>query len=343
MNRYIYFDILRIIAVFAVIMLHVSARRFYVSFPSNEWEFLNFYDSISRWGVPVFVMISGALFLDTNKLFSLKRLFKKNVVRILAALIFWSLIYEFYKMNGNTTLLHFLYGVVKGPGHLWFLKMLLGLYVSIPILRLVIINREIEIYFLIVSILSTFIIPFIPGFLGLYDPLMKNTVEKLIDTIGLNIATGYIGYFVLGHILNTTIIKPKVRITLYALGILSVLFVIALTSIFSHRLGVPTVMLYNNLTLFTLLEAIAIFVFVKYNLNYLSDKSRLLVRISKYTFGIYLVHILVIKVANDMFGINSSIFYSAIYVPCFSILVFIISYGIILVLDKVPIVNRYFM
>ena len=97
MQRIIYFDVLRIVAVFAVVVLHVCSRRFIVAFPSTEWEVLNVYDSLTRWGVPVFVMISGALFLDEKKDFSIKRLYRKNVVRIICAFVCWSFVSQLTK------------------------------------------------------------------------------------------------------------------------------------------------------------------------------------------------------------------------------------------------------
>ena len=95
-QRIIAFDVMRIISIFAVILLHYSSQRFYISFPSPEWEIRNVYDAMVRWGVPVFVMISGALFLDSNKKLSIKRLYTKNILRITCAFLFWSLIYLLY-------------------------------------------------------------------------------------------------------------------------------------------------------------------------------------------------------------------------------------------------------
>jgi len=66
-NRIIYFDVLRIIAAFAVVFSHVSSQRFHDCFPSDEWITRMIYDAFGRWSVPVFVMISGALFLDECK------------------------------------------------------------------------------------------------------------------------------------------------------------------------------------------------------------------------------------------------------------------------------------
>lgn len=343
MKRYIKFDILRIIAAFAVIVLHVSARRFWVSFPSYEWEVLNVYDSISRWGVPIFVMISGALFLDSNKPFSIKKLYGKNIVRILCALVFWSVIYQLYKTNADTTIWQFVYGVIKGPVHLWFLKMLLGLYVAIPILRYIVINRKLELYFLVLSFITAFTIPHMIKTIGYYDPKLNVAATKLINTIGLEVASGYTGYFVLGHYLSTINIK-RIRKFFYCLGILSFFAVIIFTSVLSHYFNYPKVVLYDNLIPFTLFESVAVFCLVTYNVGHVPNRfHKLIIHLSKMSFGIYLIHILIIQMADDLFGINSSVFNAAIFVPCFSIIVFVVSHCLVWILSRIPICNRFFI
>ena len=66
MKRFLYLDILRIMAIIAVVMLHVSAQRFYVSF------------------------------LDPQKNISLAKLYSRNILRIFVAFIIWSVVYELY-------------------------------------------------------------------------------------------------------------------------------------------------------------------------------------------------------------------------------------------------------
>ena len=64
----LYLDVLRIIATFAVIAIHVVTlywNDYDVS--TYEWGAFNVFDSISRWAVPIFCMISGYLFLNNEK------------------------------------------------------------------------------------------------------------------------------------------------------------------------------------------------------------------------------------------------------------------------------------
>ena len=67
-NRILYPDILRILAVFAVMMIHVSASGFYTNpVQSFTWQVVNFYECMVRWAVPVFVMVTGMFFFESLK------------------------------------------------------------------------------------------------------------------------------------------------------------------------------------------------------------------------------------------------------------------------------------
>lgn len=92
-KRIIQFEVLRVIVAFGVVMLHTSAQRFNESFLSAEWDARNLYDSLVRWSVPIFVMICGALFLDSKKKINVKKLYTKNIAHLFFILVLWSIIY----------------------------------------------------------------------------------------------------------------------------------------------------------------------------------------------------------------------------------------------------------
>lgn len=73
--REVWTDLIRIVAVFAVIVLHAAAAGFYGRFAvdSNLFQVCNFYNSLVRFCVPVFIMISGRYLLDENREYSLKK------------------------------------------------------------------------------------------------------------------------------------------------------------------------------------------------------------------------------------------------------------------------------
>lgn len=91
-NRNYSMDILRILAILIVILFHVSYPFWDNAFSSNQWIKALFPDAISRWGVPVFVMISGAFMLQ--KEVSLKVLWTKYIKRLAILLVCWNVIYH---------------------------------------------------------------------------------------------------------------------------------------------------------------------------------------------------------------------------------------------------------
>lgn len=55
-TRIVSFDVLRIVASIMVVMLHVSASNWYSISPNRiEWVAMNFYDSMVRSAVPLFL------------------------------------------------------------------------------------------------------------------------------------------------------------------------------------------------------------------------------------------------------------------------------------------------
>lgn len=90
-NRILYLDFLRILATAAVMILHTASKVWYASdIGSFNWNASNVWDSIVRWCVPVFAMISGTLFLNPDNEIRIKNLYTRNICRVLTAFIFWS-------------------------------------------------------------------------------------------------------------------------------------------------------------------------------------------------------------------------------------------------------------
>ena len=344
-QRIIAFDVMRIIAIFAVIWLHFSGQRFYTSFPSTEWEIRNVYDAMVRWGVPVFVMISGALFLDSNKKLSIKRLYTKNILRITCAFLFWSLIYFLYDIlttNRQVTLGGAISGVVKGPSHLWFLIMLLGLYIMAPILKIIANNKLIEKYFLLLALITVFVLPWFFKLVGFFNTNIYHLLFGFYEKMDIKIALGFTGYFILGHYLKNKAFISSTRTIVYILGLSSWICVIVLTHLKSVHSNCADTFFYNNLSLFTLAETIAIFTFINHKFyNYKSKYSPLIIKISNLTFGVYLSHFLILNILQYSFGIDSYTVGVFVGVPILSILTFTISLVITLVINKIPYSNRF--
>lgn len=78
------FDLLKIFASLAVVLVHISSSRFLQhDVTSFDWQVFNLWDSACRWCVPVFVMVSGALLLNPNKKIDIASMVKKYIPRLL--------------------------------------------------------------------------------------------------------------------------------------------------------------------------------------------------------------------------------------------------------------------
>lgn len=77
-------DVLRVISSFMVVLIHVSA--IYVSTNINNYNYDfkigNFFDSISRISVPLFVMISGAFLINNEKNKNFNYFMRKTIKKI---------------------------------------------------------------------------------------------------------------------------------------------------------------------------------------------------------------------------------------------------------------------
>ncbi len=345
-TRIVYFDYLRLFAMFAVMVFHVAAQNWYFT-PANtfEWQTFNVFDSLMRWGVPVFVMISGALFL--GKEHQIKKIFKKNILRLVVALFFWSIIYALWQRfvtNEITSSEDFLIAVVNGHAHLWFIYMIIGLYMISPLLKKIVENRKLAWYFVALAFVFSFLVPELVNIIGLKAEMPASLIESVSTALKMNFVIGYSGYFVLGYLLNTTRIEKRKEVWLYVLGIAGALFTILFSLFVSLRQGKPVSDYYDNLTVNVLLMSVAVFVFAKLHLNKPfknKKKEKMLLFLSNCSFGAYLIHLLILYMLDHFLNFNSLSLNPVLSVPLIAIIIFAISLTISAVLNKIPLVKDY--
>jgi len=338
-NRTIWFDLLKILAIFAVVVIHVASFTF-LEMPlfSNRWHVSNIYDSMVRFCVPVLVMISGALFLDEKKEINIKKLYKKNIFRLLTAYLSWNIIYYFYNVHFN----NLSYSVLKAPFikelHVWFIPMIIGLYIITPILKVIVKDKKNTEYLLIIFLIFGIIIPTIKDILTI-DYI---TVSSFLSDFKPELS-GYVGYYILGHYLYTY--KPyknesAMFILSYIIGtIMCIIGTIMVSSITASK----AILFYEYFSVTTFIQAVSVFCFFEYTVSkkqFSNKVNNLISKLANLTFGIYLVHMLVIYMLQEI-GFGSHVINSIINIPLLSIVSFLISLLIALIIDKIPIINKY--
>ena len=338
-ERLLYLDWLRMFATFMVVTIHVSAPYVgtpYYDAPTN-WLGANFYESISRASVPLFVMISGALLLGDGREISYKAFLTKRVSKIFVPLLCWSFIYYIYQVIDHWypsfSIKQFISMFLSDSlsMHFWFMYMILGIYLTTPIIKIFIRHakkRDIE-YFLILWFYVSFIVKIMVKYIG------------LSFNIELFHVTNYIGFFVLGYYLSHfewKRIGGKMSVLITVIG-MSLTF--SLTYFFTIRYGgIFHDFWYNYHTFGVLLSAIGIFLMCKHYLSKIK-LGGVFNSLNRLSFGIYLVHILVMWIfADAVINRLQVLFHPIVSIPLTVIFVVAVSSLVTLIISKIPIVKK---
>ena len=317
-------------------VIHVAAQNWYTTdVHSLEWQAMNFWDSMVRWVVPVFVMISGALFLSKD--IPVKKLYGKYIFRIFTAFVFWSFVYAVAYYAAKRDALKALGQFLTGYYHMWFLYMIVGLYMIVPFVRKIAESESLMKYFLGLVFVFAFLLPEAADVISLFSEKYGKFAGRLAGMFHLEFVAGFTGYFLLGYFLNTTNISHKTERFMYAAGIIGVIMCIVLSSLASLTKGAPNKTFYGNHTVTTILEAVAVFVFFRKRFNF---PARLISALSQYSFGAYLVHAGVISLLRKL-GLHSLTFNPIISIPVISVIVFVISFAVSAIINQIPVFRKY--
>lgn len=351
-KRVIWIELLRIMACIGVIGIHAGSQHFRdMPLDSSVWAVSNFYHGINRFAVASFIMISGCLYLDSKRTWNLRRLWKKNILPIAAAYIFWQMFYAVYKIitngtlakGGKAALVKFMVYISKSYFHLWYLPMLIGLLIITPMLWEIVNSargKQWEEY-MIVLFLVFQILPYTIN----YFPLpWKEHIMDILQTVQPEMVTGYIGYFILGHYLSHYEISKKLEHLVYVLGVILILAAIGLCYISSQKSGKPIQSFYENYTLAGFFWGSSFFLFFK---NYVSKikwnekQEKRICYLGSCTFGIYLIHALIRDILHRI-GIDSMmISNTAIAIPVLITMIFVLSLAAVMIIKKIPRVSKW--
>jgi len=348
-DRILYADILRIVTIFSVVVFHITTNRWYAAYVESlsEWHVINFFVACLRWCVPVFFMLSGMIFLDPNYKVTVKKLYTRTIPRILCALIFWSIAYRLLSPITASLMgikeitsddFHRIYTEIflDTPWHhLWFLYPLLAMYILTPIIRIFTANAKKEhyIYFLILYFIFGSIIPTINA---RYDVNISFSISELYS---------YTGYFIAGYFFSRyDLTKIETRV-IYILGAVAIFGTYIASTISGLTHGGPATQFFDRAAPNVMLGAFAIFVLVKNTVNNSPkilkyQNNKYITSLANCGFGIYLVHDF-FNVILGIFNINTGTFPAIISIPVLSIAVYTASLGVVLIIKKIPVLNKW--
>ena len=341
-EREIELDLLRIIALLAVISVHStgmgSTDTMLMSNPSKL--VLVFFDSIVTWQIPVYVMISGRFFLDPERMVTKDKLLKA-ILRIVIAFTFWDIVYQiFYITSGMYCNLNWK-GIVAetltGPYHFWYLFMIIFLYAITPFLRQIATNKRLSEYFIILF----FFFEFLYGY-GCDLPVIGGIVVNILNKANFSFAMGYSGYYILGYYLYKHGIPKRFERGLYLIAALLFIMTSCATIYCSILDGMNNEVFTGYLKPNIIVVACAIYVFFLKKVRRIQFNTKwtnLITRLSEYSFGVYLLHALIINIL-DYIGLSPVIITPFIMHPMIVALVFVISNVAVGFIRKIPVVGK---
>lgn len=331
-------DLLRILACLLVVFAH-CCDGFVGAFDTDRSAFMTgaALGSLTRPSVPLFVLMTAILLLPIAGEMTLRDFYRKRIGRIIPPLVFWSValpvVFHLYYAHINPTsgnpmvdttlytpgnlwnkiwLMVFNFNFDTVP--LWYLYMLVGLYLIMPILNAWIKSaskRDVE---LVLKIwLFTLLIPYIKllaphvGYEGNFGSM------EIFGACDWNAygtfyyLTGFIGYLILAFYIKRWPLQGSVRsmlsvgIPMFAVGYLVTFG--GFVMIQNHYPGdysyLEVIWYFTGLNVFMMTLPILL-IFSRLNIR----STEWMRKLADLTFGIYLCHFIFVYVTFDLFNIQ---------------------------------------
>ena len=305
-----------------------------------NWFTADVFGAIGYLGVPLFVMLSGALLLNPVKADEpMGVFFKKRFNRIGLPLIFWTVVYfiwSFTVWENPVTLFNIVQGLISGSYPiLWFLYLLVGLYLITPILRTLVKHIDRKQFKLLLAIwfLGTISVPLVHNFTNFkFNPLMF-------------VITDWVGFFLLGIYLT----KTKIPSTTAYIGLIFGLLVAIVGDWFlTASMGEQFTGYFHSYLSFNMIIASAALFLILIRIPHSTFDSgnstinRLIQWIQHNTLPLYLVHIIVLESLHlGLLGFSFPYTYNLLVdVPVIAFITFVLSAAIVYPLKKIPFVMK---
>ena len=333
-ERVVWIDFLRVIGVFGVIFIHV------VSNTINTFGGLNptahtiycFIHYFASFAVPLFVMISGMMFLGKTDL-TFKDVFKKYLLKILLIIFVIGagmILMEEIFINKDVSLdliRRVFLRLIEGDSwaHMWYLYLVFGLYLLTPVFVLITKNikqKDYKTFLIIIFILS----------------IVLNSLNKLFDikiafnTIGIS---GYIFYYFYGYYLYKYDVSKNYQTLSHILSILCIGYTVYRAI---HINSLDNVYSYTTLVPFALANS-TILLLKGTNVK----KGDLINAIGICSLGIYVTHQFFINIIYKVIKYDLIVNYPYIGLILYFIVIFSSSLLLTYLLRKIKFVRKYFL
>lgn len=337
--RAAWIDAGRIVAILAVIAIHVASSLVTDRSHEGRWWFANLVESAARWCVPLFVMISGSLLLPAQRTANAWSFYRRRLSRIGVPLLVWTVVYlvvGHVRTDRPATWSDAAHLVLAGIPyfHMYFVYLIAGLYVVAPFLQPLARSESRRLLYLAAAVFMVF---------GMAD-LLTRVWGGVGGVNGVTRFVPYIGYFLAGVALT------NVRATRTWILVAIVTMVVGIgataigTAVLIEHVGLGRGRyLYEYLSVTTVPVTLAVFLLFAWSTEWVERLDamwlRWLSRVAALTFGIYLVHPLIL-IALRQIGLYNRSFFAPLAVLATVLAAFALSAVAVAVLRSLPLLRR---
>ena len=337
-ERIYYLDILKTIAIFGIIFIHVSILADGIAIKGIN--ITNFVE-VFKFSVPIFLMITGTLLLNRDYP-SLSDFFKRKLSRITIPYLFWFIFILIAVIFGSqyetySNFVSFFFTTFFNFNMSWYFWMILGIYFTIPILNAFVKNEGLD-------GCKFFVAMFI--FASLFYQIL--IYFKFVSFIDLRFFIYPFGFVILGYYLSHYEFKNKKAIILLSIIVFLVITIMKVRSdIFPMELthiiiDNPSIgqLSFIDVGIIQILQAGSVFLLIRYISDYLSVFKKFCTSVSRASYGMYLSHIPVYLFLFHYIQIPKTGSGAFLTVILGSLSIYFISWIIVLILSKIPFIKR---
>lgn len=330
-EHYLWVDILNIFGCIGVIWMHCTNGPLHNFLGDLSLPYLIglISHTFAYWPVPVFIMISGFNLIGYSgdwKTFYIRR-FKRTVIPFVG----WSIFYFIVTYHSIIPIKDFIELFIAGKfcGVMWFFIPLFSVYLCMPFLSTFVKNASLRMlrYYLLIGFIF---ISFIPCILDLSSISFPQFFP---------IGTNFLMVAVAGYVLIHDPWFKDNRKMFYCIGIVSAIIHIVILFLFTYVFHQSSKLWLHATYPTNILISIAVFLFIS-DINWLKiiNKFKLsqsiVNQISSCSLGIYLTHPFVIYSINAL-NLNINLSYYGV------IIIYFISFCIVTILKRIPIVKLF--
>ena len=338
-------DLVRAAAIVLVVVIHTAGLVAAPGPAAGTTAFWagDIYDSLARPGVPLFVMLTGWMLLGSERRAEpIGRFFMRRLGRVAVPLVTWSLIafgWLAIRDHHLAQWTQFPRQLLNGPVfyHLWYVYVLLGLYLVVPVLRPIAADASepLRRYALGLWAVASSVLPLWYWWGGLH--------------IGIDVPvlTTYVGYLLAGIWLAALPVSPRTRRTLGLLILVTAIWTVLATARLTGT-DPLNVALFGYGTPNVLVMSVAWLVLLTQPgpTAWVSRHPRALavVRVLAATsYGVYLAHPLILNLLDSgalSVRLTGASVHPFLGIPLLAAAVLAASVGMMLVARRVPVLGR---